>query len=529
MLALPAGLRVRMGGPEQTCPLLPTTVVAVGHMPVGPRTLAGTPVESLSTEAAEVAEVRARIAAFMEGRAVVFNGAGEAGLPSTDKAWDVRHTQPARRRANLDVISGVAAILKEHPRVRCEVHGETGRANSAPAPLATLLRMHAVRDVGRIMDELARRRAHACLTALVEHGVAESQLFATSKGMGGNLGVHFVPAERPRSSAERPHRMSADEGRLDGAATAAGAAAGTAEQGQAVGVALRVLRGSEAEVFVVLEPEDPSAGSGRPADGMRYAPMAEPLSSLLLGTRSEDTDGDIDVPFRLSPSSHLAEFELPIEFVRPGPNGARVVGDLELTLRAVGERAPGCTLPAAGELIPIRATRDDGGKHRLTWAGHVEALEVVSGGTTHPDGTPQRMATWPGRAGVSARPMADGSGVPSDKLELPLWRLAVETAAPPTRRVAEPAAAVGALQREDDAHASAERGRVVREVRRDTEVRLPPTTVQAAAPPPMAPSAPRAVAPSHQPLHTRAAASEEFEYDDDGDDLAGLDAFLQGR
>jgi hypothetical protein len=59
-------------------------------------------------------------------------------------AW---HTNPSKSRANQQTLRGVASILKEHPGVRCEVHGETGRANSAPAALAAHLGMHPVDEV----------------------------------------------------------------------------------------------------------------------------------------------------------------------------------------------------------------------------------------------------------------------------------------------------------------------------------------------------------------------------------------------
>ena len=153
---LPPELRVRNGSSAPSAPLVPTEVVTVGALPFGPRTLTGAPVSAVAGTAAEtheasVLEARERIAQFMHAREVVFNGAGEVNLPSAAQAWDVQHTNSQRRAANMDVIQGIAKILKEYPYVLCEVHGETGRANSAPMPLAELLRLDPVRDVAKCM------------------------------------------------------------------------------------------------------------------------------------------------------------------------------------------------------------------------------------------------------------------------------------------------------------------------------------------------------------------------------------------
>jgi hypothetical protein len=173
------------------------------------------PAKPLSQHEASVLKARERIEQFMRGvsaelpgppelsgtgfsalvpREVVFNGAGEANVPSAAQTWNVQHTNSQRRAANMDVIQGIAKILKEYPQVLCEVHGETSPANTAPEPLAVLLGLDPVRDVAECMSILAHKRAQACLDALVAAGVPPEQLFVTYKGMGGKVGVQFMPS-----------------------------------------------------------------------------------------------------------------------------------------------------------------------------------------------------------------------------------------------------------------------------------------------------------------------------------------------
>ena len=154
-----------------------------------------------SREAQEAAE---RIRALLAGRHVAFNGAGEAGLSHVPQAWSLAHTDETARSANDEIVSGVAGVLRQLPNVRCEVHGETGRAREAPAPLARHFGLDAEKDVKEIMTMLARYRAQACVDALVAKGVPESQLFVTAtggspneataaSGGGGLVGVTFIP------------------------------------------------------------------------------------------------------------------------------------------------------------------------------------------------------------------------------------------------------------------------------------------------------------------------------------------------
>ena len=55
----------------------------------------------------------------------------------------------------------MAAILKQYPDVKCQLHSETGAADTAPLPLAEHLHLDYVSDVQQIMDRLAESRAQA--------------------------------------------------------------------------------------------------------------------------------------------------------------------------------------------------------------------------------------------------------------------------------------------------------------------------------------------------------------------------------
>ena len=144
-------------------------------------------------------EAYARIKAFMVTHDVHFNGANDPEMARITQAWNILHTEPAKQRANQDTIAGIAAILREYPELRVEVHGETSAATTAPRPLADHFGLHWQHDVQRIMDQLARRRAEACRDALVAQGVPAEQLFVTYKGRGGNLSVDFIPEGQART------------------------------------------------------------------------------------------------------------------------------------------------------------------------------------------------------------------------------------------------------------------------------------------------------------------------------------------
>ena len=138
-------------------------------------------------------EARSRIEEILQDTEVKFNGAAEAGLPSVAQAWSIDHTDDAVAAENREIIAALAEVLCDYPALRFEVHGETGLVQSAPEALASLLGLHPVNDVVAIMDELARRRAQACLDALVEYGVPRAQLLVTSQGQGGGVKVEFIP------------------------------------------------------------------------------------------------------------------------------------------------------------------------------------------------------------------------------------------------------------------------------------------------------------------------------------------------
>ena len=163
----------------------------------------------------QAAEAYARIQAFMLTHDVYFDGAGEATLPRLEQAWAVDHSDAAKRAANHETLAGIAEILKGYPTLRVEVHGETGAASSAPRQLADYLDLHPIHDVGKIMDELARRRAQACLTALVARGVPASQLSVTAKGRGGRLKVDFIPDGSAAGGGARARAMSVDAARAE--------------------------------------------------------------------------------------------------------------------------------------------------------------------------------------------------------------------------------------------------------------------------------------------------------------------------
>ena len=137
-------------------------------------------------------EAYERIRGFLRDHDVQFNGAGEEGI-TIEQAWNVEHTKKAVRDANLATIQGIADICRDYRTIRVQVHGETGRAASAPLPLAAHLKLDPLEDVAACMDHLAQCRARACAEALVVHGVPEEQLVLQWDGMGGRVRVDFVP------------------------------------------------------------------------------------------------------------------------------------------------------------------------------------------------------------------------------------------------------------------------------------------------------------------------------------------------
>jgi hypothetical protein len=178
------------------------------------------------TEAAErlrqARDAEARIKAFTETHDVCFNGAGEEGLPNVEQSWSVDHLDASQRKANRMTLRGIAAILKDYKMIRCEVHGETGAAHSAPKPLARHLGLHPEFDVKSCMNALARARAQACVDALISMGVPPRQLFLTFDGMGGRIAVDFRPEGKLPTEPEavaldsQPHPCEDDCEHLQG-------------------------------------------------------------------------------------------------------------------------------------------------------------------------------------------------------------------------------------------------------------------------------------------------------------------------
>ena len=155
-------------------------------------------VDKQPSQATKAAEGLGRVLAFTKENKVDFNGAGEGH--NVEQAWSIDHLDATKRGKNWATIRGIAAILKEYPDLKCQLHSETGAADTAPLPLAEHLRLDYVSDVQQIMDLLAESRAKACLDALLASGVPAAQLYTTYKGRGGHLTVDFIP-QVPQAAA----------------------------------------------------------------------------------------------------------------------------------------------------------------------------------------------------------------------------------------------------------------------------------------------------------------------------------------
>ena len=116
-------------------------------------------VDRQPSQASKAAEGLARVVAFTKENKVDFNGAGEGHR--VEQAWSIDHLDATKRGKNWATIRGVAAILKQYPDVKCQLHSETGAADTAPLPLAEHLHLDYVSDVQQIMDRLAESRAQA--------------------------------------------------------------------------------------------------------------------------------------------------------------------------------------------------------------------------------------------------------------------------------------------------------------------------------------------------------------------------------
>lgn len=141
---------------------------------------------------------RAELRTYLEEAAVLFRGAGEAGLPSPELAWSVSaHPHEAVVARNGALLDGIAERLARAPLLMIEVHGEAGDALEAPPHLAEWLQLDAVGDVHAIMEQLAVLRARACREALVRRGIAAERIVETTRGHGrrveGDSAVRFDP------------------------------------------------------------------------------------------------------------------------------------------------------------------------------------------------------------------------------------------------------------------------------------------------------------------------------------------------
>ena len=157
-------------------------------------------------------EAYSRIRKYMDEHEVAFDGAGE--VSSIEQAWSIQCRDDRRRRDNQDALKTVANILLDYPTMRCYVHGETGKANTAPQALAAHLKL-GVKDVEACMNHLARQRASACLEELVRLGVDRRQLLISSQGMAGKSSVDFIPEGHADPPPERPYVEPSNRAQMD--------------------------------------------------------------------------------------------------------------------------------------------------------------------------------------------------------------------------------------------------------------------------------------------------------------------------
>ena len=114
---------------------------------------------SMADNATRAVGATARLAAVAtELGGVQFHLAGEIGLPTATTHWSVEHLDPAVRAKNLQVVRAVAAVMRDHPELRLEVHCQTaaplelppateGDALRAPEALCARFNVHAL-EVG---------------------------------------------------------------------------------------------------------------------------------------------------------------------------------------------------------------------------------------------------------------------------------------------------------------------------------------------------------------------------------------------
>ena len=163
---------------------------------------------------------------------IEFNGAGEEQL-AVEQAWRLAHTEQPIAHNNANGLRALASVLSNHPRIYCRVHCMSDQVELAPTHLADAFGMHPSHDAGAIMDELARRRANACVVELHRLGVKPERVYATATAQGsGSSGgaVEFsLQLEAPPTVVDEPLRYS--EGRGGYTSSAARTLAAQQEKG----------------------------------------------------------------------------------------------------------------------------------------------------------------------------------------------------------------------------------------------------------------------------------------------------------
>ena len=158
-----------------------------------------------------VVAARREVLAFMECKTVHFNGAGDPKVSRVEQSWSVSFEHDRSKAAkNVEVLDGIAAIMRSYPDLGVRVHAETGNADTAPDRLAARYGLHPRADVQACMDHLACNRAAAVVAALEARGIAAPRLTSSYKGRTGSLKIDFSPlpmdavATARREAAARP-------------------------------------------------------------------------------------------------------------------------------------------------------------------------------------------------------------------------------------------------------------------------------------------------------------------------------------
>ena len=142
----------------------------------------------------QVVTARAELAHTLSGRALSFNGAADASLPHIERCWSVDFLfDDAKFTENHEVLEAVALLVRSHHCIHLEVRCDAARTPAAPERLADHYKMNAFSDSHLLMEHLARNRAAACVTALVERGVDRSRLRLRHSARGDVARTSFTP------------------------------------------------------------------------------------------------------------------------------------------------------------------------------------------------------------------------------------------------------------------------------------------------------------------------------------------------